>query len=119
MNEFLHDLERIVREAGITRWDFASLVLIASSLWSVICRINHMKSGRTKMLVFVQHFLLGIGMFGGLILQAPYAKFSMACGVTIFLLLGAGRWRHGAPADVTTRPASLDDHPAATPGAKR
>ena len=108
----------IAMETGVTRWDLASLALIASSLWSVICRVNHLKAGKTKGIVFIQHLLLALGMFGGLILPMPYAKFSMACGVSFFLILGAGRWRYGAPADVT-RPAPLDeDHSADQPRSK-
>jgi hypothetical protein len=71
--------------------------LLLAGLWSVLCRVNLMQHGRTAPLVFMQHALLGIGLFAALVLPVPLAKLAMAAGVCAFLVMGAARWRYAAP----------------------
>ncbi len=64
---------------------------------SIVCRVIHMHPGVTTTHVFVQHFVIGVGMLGLLVLPTPYGGLSAALGVFIYLLMGSGRWRFGAP----------------------
>lgn len=75
--------------------------LIGAALWSLLCRINHMKYGRTKLLVFVQHASLALALFAGLVFPPEIATPSIVAGVLVFLLMGSSRWRHGPPPGIT------------------
>ncbi len=81
--------------------------LLVAALWAVICRINHMKHRVTKDSVFLQHSALAAGLLGALILPAEYAMLALASGVTVFLLVGAARWKDGAPKGIN-RPSPLN-----------
>lgn len=124
MNDTLHRLGEVWATLHITELQLVTAGMIFSAIWSVICRVNHMQFGRTRLLVFFQHAALALGLLGGLILTEPWARASMALGVFLFLVMGSGRWRHGAPADIT-KPAPLDESPLKElpsryyPGAKR
>lgn len=72
-------------------------LVVAGICWSVVCRVIQMHPGVTTTHVFVQHATLGIGMLGGAVLPHPWGALSMALGVFVFLLMGSGRWRFGAP----------------------
>jgi hypothetical protein len=72
------------------------LGLAGAGLFSVVCRINYMTK-RTKDMVFFQHFALGLGLFGVLVLPQAYSTLSLLIGVLLFLLMGTPRWRNGAP----------------------
>ena len=71
--------------------------LIIAALWAVLCRINHMQHRVTKDSVFLQHAALAAGLFSALILPVEYALLALASGVTVFLVMGASRWKNGAP----------------------
>lgn len=77
------------------------------------CRINKMMHGVTAVVVFVQHAVLAIGVFGSVLLSfAGHGEWSAAsavAGVLVFLLLSVNRWRHAPPAG-TARPAALEVH---------
>lgn len=75
--------------------------LIVAALWAVLCRINHMQYGVTRDSVFVQHAALAAGLFSALVLPAEYALPALAAGVFVFLLMGASRWKHGAPQGIS------------------
>jgi len=81
--------------------------IIIAAIWSVLCRINLMKPGETRPVVFWQHAALAMGLACGLLLPPPYAKTAMALGVLLFLLAGASRWRFGAP-EGTTKPDPIN-----------
>jgi hypothetical protein len=81
--------------------------ILIASIWSVLCRINLMKHGKTKPGVFIQHAALAFGLACGLLLPAPYAKMAMGLGVLVFLLFGAERWKFGAP-EGTSKPMNLE-----------
>lgn len=76
-----------------------TLALTLAAVWSVLCRINHMRPGVTRGAVFVQHAALALGLFADLLLQADWGRAALAAGVLIYLLLGAGRWRDGPPSE--------------------
>jgi hypothetical protein len=86
-----------------------ALTLIACFM--LLCRIDKMRKGHTKPVVFLQHAAMAFGMFASVILDfTVYEDFSnaaMALGVIIFFALSLKRWAHGAPED-TTKPMLLD-----------
>ena len=71
--------------------------LICTAIWAVICRVRLMDPADTKPVVFVQHLLLAMGLFAGLILPPLYANTAILSGVLAFLTLGGLNWRWGAP----------------------
>lgn len=72
---------------------------ILTALVSLICRIGHMHKGVTKLSVFLQHLALAAGLAFSLALPGQYAAVPLALAIALFLSIGAGRWRSGAPAD--------------------
>jgi hypothetical protein len=79
---------------------------ILTALVSLICRIGHMHKGITKMSVFMQHLVLAAGLAFSLVLPGRYAAAPLAIAIALFLSIGAGRWRTGAPADTRKETAS-------------
>lgn len=71
--------------------------LIFGSIWAIICRVRYMDPKRTRSVVFIQHAALAMGLFCALMLPSPHSKLGLVTGVFVFLVLGANRWRHGAP----------------------
>ncbi len=111
--------------ADIGQAQLIASALICSCIWSIICRVRYLKIGRTHASVALQYIGLAMGLLGGLILGDHWtARASMAAGVFVLLVLGAPRWRHGAPEGVT-KPSPLDEasleevNPRYYPGAKR
>lgn len=118
MTDSLHRLRELWAIVHVSELQMITSMLIVATIWSVICRVNHMMFGRTRGIVFWQHTALALGMLGGLLLSDTWGRACMAAGVFLFLALGSGRWRHGAPADIT-KPAPLDEvHPRYFPGGK-
>ncbi len=75
-----------------------TLAFILAAVWAVLCRVNAMQHGVTRWPVFAQHAALGLSMVAALLLPAEWGRTSLAAGVCVFLLMGAHRWRNGAPA---------------------
>lgn len=75
----------------------ATVGMLAMALWSIICRVNLMKHKVTRDRVFVQHSLAAFALLGGIIMPDPYSKLMLAAGWWLYLLMGAPRWRFGAP----------------------
>jgi len=72
--------------------------LLLGCLWAVLCRLAALHPSRATLVVALQHMALGLGICGGLLLPTENAAHaSLAIGVTVFLLMGAPRWRHRAP----------------------
>lgn len=73
----------------------------------LLCRVDKMLLGHTRLEVFLQHAALAVALFASIILQftefEDWAPAAMYAGVVAFLLFGTGRWRHGPPPG-TTRP---------------
>lgn len=94
-----------------------SMGLTLAACWVLACRIDKMLKGTTQPGIFVQHFLMAIGLFGSFLLVftewADLAPASMAAGVLAFFAFSASRWRRGAPVD--TRSGDLDDLPQNSP----
>ena len=93
-------------------WDVLTAMFGVAALWSIACRINQMRQGRTSTLVFVQFAVLAMGIGAALVLTDGAAKTAMMASVAVFLALGMGRWRRGAPPGIVTAPAPLDELPA-------
>jgi len=89
----------------------ASICITVGAVYLVLCRIDKMLKGHTKPIVFIQHAVLGMGLFGSLLLIfSPWPIASVAsssAGIISFFLLSAKRWRYCAP-EGTTRPQELD-----------
>ena|SRR6185436_5715856 len=118
MTESLNRLRDLWAIVHVSELYMLTNVLILAAIWSVICRVNAMQFGRSRGIVIFQHAALALGLLGGLILPGDWARAVMAAGIFLFLALGSGRWRHGAPADIT-KPAPLDEvHPRYFPGGK-
>lgn len=75
------------------------------------CRVAKMKRGVTSLLVFLQHAVLALGMFGSILLSfaghAEWAAVTANAGALLFLALSTRRWRHAAPAG-TVRAQPVD-----------
>lgn len=74
----------------------AHAAMVAIIFYSVICRARHMDT-RTKALVKWQHALMSAGALFSLVMPMDWAPVSIAAGAAAFLVLGAARWRGGAP----------------------
>ena len=74
-----------------------AFTLLCASMWAVLCRIKQMHPGVTRRVVFAQHAALGMGLAGGAVFSAEWARAALAAGVFVFLLLSASRWRDRAP----------------------
>lgn len=76
----------------------------------LLCRVDKMLKGVTKPIVFAQHAVLAVGLFGGFLLnvtgEGAWAAASIAAGVLSFFLMSMGRWRHAAP-EGTAKPGDL------------
>jgi hypothetical protein len=79
-------------------YDWITVTAVLAALWSIVCRVNSLRSGRTQTSVFVQHVVLAMGLLGGVLLTPEAAKASMSAAVAVYLLIGSRRWKHGAPA---------------------
>ena len=77
--------------------------MIASAIWVIMCRVRLMDPANTRPVIFVQHVLLAMGLFCGLILPPLYANTAILSGVLAYLTLGGLNWRWGAP-DWTKKP---------------
>lgn len=77
--------------------DWVTVAAVCSALWSIICRVNALQARRTKLGVFLQHVVLALGLLGLVLLEPNAAKATMAVAVALYLLIGAKRWKHGAP----------------------
>lgn len=82
-----------------------TLALTLAAIWAVVCRINAMQAGVTRVAVFAQHAILGLALFGGLLLPPDWGRAALVAGVAIYLLMGSPRWRDGAP-EGTRKPRS-------------
>jgi hypothetical protein len=82
--------------------------VLGAAIWAVLCRINKMQHRRTSALVFAQHAVLGASLFLAVLVPPQWALLTLGAGVFVFLLLGSGRWRDGAPDGIKTAPAPLD-----------
>ena len=87
-----------------------TLILFAAC-WAIICRVRQMRLGATLTIVFLQHFLLGMGLFVGALVPffpnqvAPeLGSLAIAVGIFSFLLFGTRRWKHGPPPGITNPP---------------
>lgn len=101
------------------------LGLAAAGIWSLLCRISQMQPDRTRGAVFLQHGALAVGMaLAGAstidtywlrsigagnwlieLLAVPHFGTTALMGaVVVYLLMGAPRWRDGAPAG-TNKPS--------------
>lgn len=81
--------------------------LLCAALWAILCRFDRMQHRRTSLLVAVQHAILGLGLFAGLVLPIPWGMLTVSAGVFVFLLLGSSRWRSSAPSGIIS-PAPVD-----------
>lgn len=88
-------------------YHIVSSVLALLIVGSVICRVRHMKSGVTKLSVFIPHAGLAVGATAAVILPVQYAIPSILGAVLLSLLMGAKRWSKEAPAD-TKKPENLE-----------
>lgn len=85
---------------------YLHMSLALAGMVSIICRLKTM-SRSTKLAVRTQHAVLFAGLLWSLIVPQKYAALPVLCGVVVFLLLSAGRWREGPPPG-TTRPGELE-----------
>lgn len=84
---------------------------LVAAIWSVLCRLAHMRPGRTQPVVFWQHLVLGLGLAAALLLPPDAGKLALSCGVALFLLAGATRWRYAAPPGTETGSGDFDSRP--------
>jgi hypothetical protein len=82
--------------------------VLGAAIWAVLCRINKMQHRRTSALVFAQHAVGGAAQVLAGRVAPQWALLTLGAGVFVFLLLGSGRWRDGAPDGIKTAPAPLD-----------
>lgn len=90
------------------------------------CRVAKMTRGVTSVLVFLQHAILAIGMFGSVLLSfvghSEWGAASASAGAMVFLLMSMKRWR-GAPPAGTNKAHSIRSgdllHAVASSGGKR
>ena len=82
-------------------------IFLLAGLWSVLCRINQMRAGVTMPAVFLQHAMLGMGLFAALLFPPPWAKTILAVSIAAYLIAGASRWRYAAPRGTETQPGAL------------
>lgn len=95
------------------------VALALAGLWSLFCRFTGMLAGRTRPTVILQHAFLALGLFiAGTTVVVPWAELRLygaqgwvvdllamphfgtvvaIAAIVQFLLMGAPRWRHGAP----------------------
>jgi hypothetical protein len=72
---------------------------IVATIVSLITRIGFMHRGFTRDRVFYQHFVLVVALIMSLVLPLPWSLVSLAVGIQFFFVMGAPRWRFGAPKD--------------------
>lgn len=77
--------------------EVVTVACLAASMWSLLCRVNMMEIGRTRVPVILGSALLLMALFLALILPASIAKAALAVGVLAYLITGASRWREGPP----------------------
>lgn len=89
-----------------------SIIVSLVACYLVLCRIDKMERGKTRGAIFLQHALLGAGLFGSVLLDFTrwndLSGASASAGVLAFLIFSFRRWRHGAPED-TSSPMPLDE----------
>lgn len=88
-------------------YHIVSSVLALFIVGSVFCRIRQMKSGITKLSVFIPHLGLAVGATAAVVLPVQYAIPSILGAVLLSLLMGAKRWAKEAPAE-TKKPQHLE-----------
>lgn len=87
-------------------------LLTLAGCFMIACRVDKMMKGVTMPGVFIQHALVGLGLFGGFVLMftefSDWSPASIAAGIVSFFVFSLKRWRGGAP-EGTTKPAELDE----------
>lgn len=72
--------------------------LLVGCLWAVMCRLAMLQASWGTALVAFQHFALGLGAFGALLLPPMQGGHTaLVVGVSVFLSAGAARWRFKPP----------------------
>lgn len=98
----------------LIQWAIGSLCLFGCG--SLVCRIHHM-TVETRDGVFWQHVVLAAGFFAVPVVMflartqwnqsgSDLALLVVLVSMSVYLMLGASRWRHGAP-EGTTKPPQL------------
>ncbi len=86
-------------------------LLTLAGCFMIACRVEKMVKGVTMPAIFVQHALVGCGLFGGFVLMftdfSDWSPASIAAGIVAFFIISLRRWRGGAP-EGTTKPSDLD-----------
>lgn len=77
------------------------LLIVAAIVWSVICRGRHM-DGQTLPIVQRQHSLLAAAALFSLVVPSEWSATVLGLGEALFMALGAGRWKSGAPEGTRT-----------------
>jgi hypothetical protein len=81
---------------------FIYAVLALGACYVIACRIDKMLKGVTQPVVFWQHALLAVAVFGSLLLSftawAEWTASALCAGVLAFFVLSLPRWRDSAPA---------------------
>lgn len=88
--------------------DILTGFMLTAAIWSVLCRIHKMDPGVTHPLVFLQHAVLGLGLFAALMAPPPWGKAGLVMGVLLFLLASSKRWKLGAPAGTERTPTAAE-----------
>ena len=76
--------------------DFLTMAMLLAAGWSIICRVRMMSQGQTRAEVIGAHFAL-FAAISAAVLWPAYGRLVLGAGLLVFVLLGAHRWRHGAP----------------------
>lgn len=90
-----------------TAVQWATVIACSSGVFSMMCRINWM-SKNTRPGVFYQHLILAVALFAVPIVMilarvshdpngTEYALLLLSAAVVAYIMIGAQRWRHGAP----------------------
>jgi len=83
--------------------------LLLGALWSVLRRLAAIVPSRATACVAAQHIALGIGILGGLLLPSSQGHAALVVGVSAYLMIGAPRWRYGAPGNLGKHAAEHAD----------
>lgn len=89
-----------------------SALCLMAALFAVFCRFHKMDPDRTRPIVVVQHFALGMGIACALFVPSEWRWTLLAAGVLVFLLLSSHRWRDAAPAGTECPMRGLTGHEA-------
>ncbi len=93
-------------------WAYTVTGLLAlAGCFMIACRVEKMVKGVTLPSIFIQHAMVGLGLFGGFVLlftdYHEWSPASIAGGIVAFFVFSLRRWQRGAP-EGTTKPADLD-----------